>query len=611
MIGRVLGGRYAIIENVDAGGMAYIYKAVCKKTGNIVAVKVLKEEFENSSEYVSRFKKEAEAAFSLEHKNIVHVTDIGCDEGSYYMVMEYIEGRPLKAIIEEKVYLGEEEAIRYAIQVCDALEAAHSEGIIHRDIKPQNILVDSEGQAKITDFGIATSISSEEPKENQVMGSVYYISPEQAKGGKTDYRTDIYSLGIVLYEMLTGKMPHTGDKTVTVALKHINEKLVPPIEVNSNISRAVSNIVLKAASKAPKDRYRSAQAFKADLTRALDEPDGEFVDIPKTLFDEEKARIHGKNKIWKVCILAALLVIAGVAVFLGFYLFGQTPQDMVEVTNMEGMAAAGAQSLLQSNGLIANIVFVSSETIDEGIVISQSVGEGLQVSKGTEVVLTVSSGPAGLVMPDLVGLSYIEAQAKIESMGLNPADADYEVRGDVLQGRVIFQMPEADTEITEDELITLTISGEAPQEGSLMPSLKGMPVDQAVKFLQGSGYTLFSVYEDESEAEEGQVINQSPVEGAQAFYTNEVILHISEYANKKYTGIFNEKFDVAEKGSKVRIVLIDVINGVDIPIVVNEGTLNAEAVSLNIPISALSSGSKTVAVYINNVEAYTYEVSFY
>ena len=218
MIGRLLNGRYAIIENVDTGGMAYIYKAVCKKTNRIVAVKILKEDFSDNPEYVSRFKKEAEAAFSLEHPNIVHVTDIGCDHGTYYMVMEYVEGCSLKSLIEEKGCLQEAEAIEYTSQICDALEAAHSEGIIHRDIKPQNILLTPEGQAKITDFGIATSVSSMEPKKSQVLGSVYYISPEQARGEKMDHRTDIYSLGVVFYEMLTGKLPHTGNKSVAVAL---------------------------------------------------------------------------------------------------------------------------------------------------------------------------------------------------------------------------------------------------------------------------------------------------------------------------------------------------------------------------------------------------------
>jgi Serine/threonine protein kinase len=420
MIGRLLGGRYAITESIDSGGMAYIYKAVCKKTNRTMAVKVLKGEFENNPEYVARFKKEAEAAFSLEHQNIVHVTDIGCDEGSYYMVMEYVEGRPLKALIDEYGHIGEEEAVRYAMQVCDALEAAHSEGIIHRDIKPQNILIDMDGQARITDFGIATSISSEEPRDSKVMGSVYYISPEQAKGGKADHRTDIYSMGIVLYEMLTGKLPHTGEKTVAVALKHINEKMLPPIEVNGKISRAVNDIVLKATSKAPKDRYRSAQAFKADLMRALSEPDGEFVDIPKTLSDEEKTRMHGRNKVWKACVLVLLLMITGAAVLLGFSLFGQPAYDMVELTDMAGMTADMARSLLEGDGFIVNIQYEPSETIEEEVVIAQSIGEGLQVSRGSAITLTISSGPDGLVMPDLTGLSYDEAQAKIKSMGLNP-----------------------------------------------------------------------------------------------------------------------------------------------------------------------------------------------
>ncbi len=611
MIGRLLGGRYKIIENIDSGGMAYIYKAVCKKTGGIVAIKVLKEEFETNEEYVTRFKKEAEASFTLEHKNIVRVMDIGCDEGAYYMVMEYVEGRTLKALIEEKGQLSEEETIGFAIQVCDALEAAHKEGIIHRDIKPQNILVDAEGNVKITDFGIATSISSEEPKDSQVMGSVYYISPEQAKGGKLDYRTDIYSLGIVLFEMLTGKLPFTGEKAVAVALKHINEKMHAPVEFNDTISTAVSCIVLKAASKALKDRYRSVQALKADLKRALAEPDGGFVDIPKVRSEEEKAQIHKRNKIWKVCIFAALIVLTGAAVFFGIKLLIQPPLDMIEVADTAGMAASDAQRMLEGQGLTVKIAFESSETIMEGVVIAQSVGEGLQVAKGTAVTLSVSSGPAGLVMPDLVGLSYEAAQEQIMLMGLSPADADYEEREDIPQGHVIFQMPEADTEISEDELITLTISGEAPQENEPMLSFTGMPVDQAVSLLISRGYTRYYVYERESETEEGVVFDQSPVEGAQALLSDEVVLYISEYKIKQRIGIFNKKLDIEEKGSKVRVVLDDIINGVTVPIVVHEETPEKNSVSLALTLSALSSGSKTVTVYVNNEEVDSYDVTFY
>lgn len=611
MIGRLLGGRYAIIESVDSGGMAYIYKAVCKKNNCTVAVKVLKEEFSQNEEYVKRFKKEAEAAFSLEHKNIVHVTDIGCDNGTYYMVMEFIEGRPLKALIEEKGCLDEQEAIGYVLQLCDALEAAHSEGIIHRDIKPQNILLDQNGHVKLTDFGIATSVSAKDSGDSQVMGSVYYISPEQAKGQKADSRSDIYSLGIVLYEMLTGELPHTGAKTVAVALKHINEKLTPPIEKNSRISMAVNNVVIKATRKVPKERYRSAEAMKADLLRVIEEPEGGFVDIPKTLTDEDKARLHGRNKVWKACILIVLLLIIGGAVYLGFYLFGQPALDMVEVIDTTGMQLNTAQYRLENNGLLVDLVFEPSETISDGVVITQSIGEGIQVSRGSTITLTVSSGPAGLVMPDVVGLSMEEAQAVIASMSLGPADITYDEVAGVQQGHIISQMPEADAEIESNTLISLVVSGEPVQDGTLMPSVKNLPIDQAVSLLRGMGFTNCLVYEQDSELAPGTVKDQSPAQGIQAAFSGEVVLYVSRFTVKPHSGTFSQKIDVLDVGAKVRVVLIDKVNGVDVGFVVYEPpVVDGTAVSISIPLLALSGGKKTVIVYINNVKTYSYEVSF-
>jgi len=609
MIGRLLGGRYAIIENVDSGGMAYIYKAICKKTGCTVAIKVLKEEFTENPEYVSRFKKEAEAAFSLEHQNIVHVTDIGCDNGAYYMVMEYVEGRSLKSLIEEKEVIDEQEAIGYAMQICDALEAAHCEGIIHRDIKPQNVLLTQDGQVKITDFGIATSLTSDEPKNRQVLGSVYYISPEQARGDKMDFRTDIYSLGIVLYEMLTGKLPHTGNKTVSVALKHINEKMIPPIEINKHISKAANNIVLKASSKNPDDRYRSAEAFKSDLSRAVSEPTGDFVDIPRALSEDAKAKTSGQHKTWKISIFAALLLIVGVAAFFGISLLSRSAEK-VRVPNLTGMRIAEAKTVLTEEGLTPNAVYESSETIAQDIVISQSAKAGERLAKGSVVTITISSGPDGMVMPDLTGMSIEQAEQIIESMGLKLPDITYELRDNMLQGRVIFQMPEADTIITEDELISLTVSGEAPQESALIPYVKEMSVDQAVSLLQSQGFTNCIVYEQDSDAEEGSVFNQSPLEGTQALYTDEIILYVSRYTSKQHTGTFNETFSVPEAGSKVRVVLVDMINGVNISFNVSEETASGTTMYVDLPLTSFAGGNRTVIVYVNNEPMYTYEVVF-
>jgi serine/threonine-protein kinase len=409
--------------------------------------------------------------------------------------------------------------------------------------------------------------------------------------------------------MLTGKLPHTGEKAVAVALKHINERITPPISVNDRISMAANNIVLKATSKNPKDRYRSAEAFKADLQRAFSEPDGEFVDIPKALSAEAKAKMHGRQKMWKVGILALLLLIAGAAVYLGFSLFSK-PTVTAKVLNMVGMTMEDAEILMANDDLTANVVYEPNETADEGIVVSQSVAEGTRLSKGSSVTLTVSSGPAGMVMPDLMGKSYDEAVTIIESMGLEPADVTYELREDVPQGEVIEQMPEADTPISRNELVSLIVSGEAPQEGSLIPSVKDLAVDQAVSLLQSLGFTNCVVYEQENEATAGTVFNQSPVEGTQTLYSDEVILYVSAYASKYHSGSFSETFEVTEKGSQIRVVLVDMINGVSINFKVYEDTPTDTTVHIDLPLSSFASGYRTVIVYINNVEASTYNILF-
>ena len=227
------------------------------------------------------------------------------------MVMEFVEGRTLKSIIENQHILDEKEAIQYAIQICSALSAAHKRGIIHRDIKPQNIMIDSDNRAKVTDFGIAKSLSARHEIEPQVIGSVYYISPEQAKGESVDTRTDIYSLGIMLYEMTTGELPYTGDQTVSVALKHINEQIIAPMQKNPSLSESINKIILKATSKNKRDRYRSMDAMRDDLVRALVDKSGEFIELayqPRPILPVNLGEFSRKFKIWKICVLAVLIV---------------------------------------------------------------------------------------------------------------------------------------------------------------------------------------------------------------------------------------------------------------------------------------------------------------
>ena len=273
MTGTILGNRYELLQKIGEGGMAEVYKAKCHLLNRFVAVKVLKSQYSDDIEFVNKFKQEASSAASLSHNNIVGIYDIGSENNINYIVMEYIDGKTLKQIINENGSLGFNASIDIAIQIAKALECAHNNNIIHRDVKPHNILVTRDGNIKVTDFGIAKATSSVTiTNSDKIIGSAHYISPEQAKGRFVDCKTDIYSLGIILYEMVTGKVPYDGESPVSVALKHVQEELVPPIKVNPNIPESLNKLILKAVEKEPYKRYQSAHDMIIDLNKVKQNP---------------------------------------------------------------------------------------------------------------------------------------------------------------------------------------------------------------------------------------------------------------------------------------------------------------------------------------------------
>ena len=302
-VGMIIGDRYEIIEKIGTGGMSDVYKAKCHKLNRFVAIKVLKQEFSENANFVSKFRVEAQAAAGLMHPNIVNVYDVGEENGIYYIVMELVEGITLKKYIEKKARISVKEAISIAIQVSMGIEAAHNNHIIHRDIKPQNIIISKEGKVKVTDFGIAKAATSNTITSN-VMGSVHYTSPEQARGGYSDERSDIYSLGITLFEMLTGRVPFNGETTVAIAIKHIQEPLPSPREFVSEIPISVEQIVFKCCQKSPDRRYQTIAELIEDLKKSLTNPDEDFVKMvdpdeeasTRTITDSEMSQIKRQSK---------------------------------------------------------------------------------------------------------------------------------------------------------------------------------------------------------------------------------------------------------------------------------------------------------------------------
>ena len=294
--GRLIGERYEIISLVGSGGMADVYKAMDTRLGRQVAIKVLKEEYSSDKNFVSKFRAEAQAAAVLSHPNIVNVYDVGEDEGLHYIVMELVEGITLKKFIERKGKLELKEAVGIAIQIAQGMEAAHANHIIHRDIKPQNIIISKEGKVKVTDFGIAKAATSNTIAAGQAVGSVHYISPEQARGGYSDEKSDIYSLGVTLYEMISGKMPFAADNTVSVALLHINEEAVPLRELDPEVPVSIEKIVQKCMQKKPERRYLTATELIADLKKAIAEPEGDYVNFSQAaVTDSPTINISGEE----------------------------------------------------------------------------------------------------------------------------------------------------------------------------------------------------------------------------------------------------------------------------------------------------------------------------
>ena len=563
MIQRILARRYELQELIGGGGMADVYKAQDKLLDRAVAVKILHQQYANDAEFVEKFRREATAAAKLAHPNIVNIYDVGEDGGSQYIVMEYVSGPTLKEVIQQKGRLEPIEAVRIAKEIASALESAHRNNLVHCDIKPHNILVMPDGHIKVTDFGIARAVSaSTMTYSGSVMGSVHYFSPEQAKGTVITTKSDVYSLGVVLYEMLTGQLPFNGETSVSIALKHLQEEPVPIRQLNPSIPPVLEAIVQKAMSKDPADRPSSTELY-ADLNQAkamladrgtsqeavsndpfatrmipritpemmaeqraerpANKPIGSREDYQPQYQPQEEKSIF-KSKSFIAVLVGILLMGFFVGSFLSFGKFWSSAE--INVPDVVGKSSVVAQQILEDKNLRVKIVEANDDSVPAGQVVSQYPEAGAKVKEQRLVTITVSKGGQELTMPDLKSMSRSNAEEKLKKMGLK-IGAVFEENAKEPAGTVINQDPRSGSKITKGQTVDITVSlGEKKKEVTVQ-NYTGLSVDSAKSNLEANGLSLGGISEEASTRPKGTVIGQSPAAGSSTNEGGSVSLIIS------------------------------------------------------------------------------------
>ena len=631
--GRILGNRYEIIEKVGNGGMATVYKATDLVLKRYVAVKILRDEFTTDEEFIKRFETEAQSAARLVHPNIVSIFDVGVDNGIYYIVMELIKGKTLKEIIvEERGPLPWKWSVNVAIQIASALEMAHKNNIIHRDIKPHNIIITEDGIAKVTDFGIAKAVSNSTITAfGTTIGSVHYFSPEHARGGYTDAKSDLYSLGVVMYEMVTGKVPFDADTPVSVALKHMQEEPVPPIEMNPHLPEAVNKIILKALKKDPMYRYQTATELLEDLRMALKNPSGDFVEdedydpTAKTqkISTQDVEKMQKRNNKKENKLVTFIKNHKVLSSFIGLILlfciaFGGTmlvlnltnPKE-VEMPNIVGLTKDEAQQRIEGAKLKFEVASEEyNKDVEENHVISQdpTYVEGYnKVKEGSTVKVVLSKGTEKTKVPKVVGMSQEDAVTAIEDAKLK-AEIVEETSKKVQEGYVISQETDANTEVDAGETVKIHVS--TGVEKATVPGVVGKSQDEAKKALQDLGFVVTVTTAEDSSKDNGVVLKQSLDEGKSVEKGSAITITVNKLAEIKTVPIkVNVKSlldgniyetssgNETEEDKKVKNVKLEVKVGDD---TIYSQTVKAFETSISVG-NAKGSGTTTVKVYIDGV----------
>jgi len=535
----IVDGRYRIIGRLGSGGMADVYEAEDTQLGRRVALKLLHRRFAEDAEFVERFRREASSAAGLSHPNIVQVFDRGAWDGTYYIAMELLAGRNLKQIVREygpTQPLDPALAVDVVLQILKAARFAHRRGVVHRDIKPHNVIVDEEGRAKVTDFGIARAGASDMTETGSIMGTAQYLSPEQAQGQPVDARSDLYSIGVVLYELLCGVPPFDADSPVTIALKQVSEEPLPPRQRNPAVPPALDAVVLRALRKNPADRYQDADAFIAALESAMS---GRAVppadDLVEELEEEDRRN-------WRRIAVIAIVVLALAALAVGAWAVLMPEQK--KVPNVVGKRSDTAAQILQSAGFEVDVVPIQSDTVPENRVAGQRPEPGAEADEGSVVTITVSSGPGEAPVPIVRGLTVEDATDALRQAGFK-ADERREFSDTVKNGRVIESSPPEGSTARKGTTVTLVVS--RGKEKAVVPDVVGQAREEAERALQDAGLQA-SVSEEESEDEPGTVLRQDPAAGTQLAKGKTVALVVAKApADVPVPGVLDAAEDDAVK----------------------------------------------------------------
>lgn len=564
MIGKLLSDRYEILEKIGDGGMATVYKARCRVLDRYVAIKILRPEYASDEEFIKKFNRESKAAASLSSQNIVGIYDVGTDkideESIYYIVMEYIDGTTLKDIIDSKGKLSEDDAIDYSIQILRALKDAHDHNVVHRDIKPHNIMITKQGTVKVTDFGIArASTSTTVTTTSDVLGSVHYISPEQARGGYTDNKTDIYSFGIVLYEMLTGKKPYDGDNPISVAMKQIQDDIIPPSEYIPNMNKNLEQIILKCTRKKQSERYQSVDDILSDFLYLDDEGtfnynkqndnwnDETVVLKQEDIIREEKNEKIKRNREENISemrqsnrnrrrrkkenglvgvflgIITALILVAGL--FFGYnYLKGALSgggSDEVAVPNVVGDDLDTAKSKLEKLGLTYEVVAKEKTDGKANIVTKQDPEADFKVKKDFKVSLTISESEDSVEVPNVVGKTILDAESILYKYGLKLAEPSYEEDSEHEEGTIIRQEPSEGSVADKNSLIKVVVS-KGNSNAIEVPDFVGRNKDEVIKEITDLGLK-YKITSKDSEDYDKDIVTEQSVTSGSTVQKDEVI----------------------------------------------------------------------------------------